>query len=104
MDINWIPLDSIGSNDFPSLDVTDWPETPKILGMLGPYISASNKPTLEPDFDRDIARLLLTVDFPTPPFPEAIAMIFVFVFKTYFESFRLIFLKIDSPQLILSSL
>lgn len=67
-------------------------------------MSASSKPTLEPDFDREIARLLLTVDFPTPPFPEAMAMILVFTFTTYFENLRLIFLKIDSPQFILSSL
>ena len=77
MDINWIPFESIGSNDLPSFDVTERPDTPKILGMLGPYMSASSKPTLEPDFDSAIAKLLLTVDLPTPPFPEATAIIWV---------------------------
>jgi len=72
-----MPFESIGSNDLPSFDVTDCPDTPKILGILGPYMSASNKPTLDPDFDSAIAKLLLTVDLPTPPFPEATAIICV---------------------------
>ena len=40
-------------------------------------MSASSKPTLDPDFDSAIAKLLLTVDLPTPPFPEATAIIWV---------------------------
>jgi len=79
-----MPFDLMGSNEFPSLDVTDCPGTPNILGILGPYMSASNKPTFDPFFDKAIARLLLTVDLPTPPLPDAMAMICVFVFTVLF--------------------
>ena len=33
------------------------------------------RPTLNPLFARSIARLAVTVDLPTPPFPEPIAII-----------------------------
>ena len=41
------------------------------VGILGPYTSASIKPTRAPSFARAMARFALTVDFPTPPFPLA---------------------------------
>jgi hypothetical protein len=45
--------------------------------MLGPYISASNRPTLAPLARRLSAKLTLTVDLPTPPFPDATAITFL---------------------------
>ena len=48
-----------------------------IRGMLGPYMSASNIPTLFPIFVRDMAKFTAKVDLPTPPFPLAIAIIFL---------------------------
>src|ERR1041385_3453189 len=39
-------------------------------------MSASMRPTFAPAIASDTARLVVTVDFPTPPFPEATAMIF----------------------------
>ena len=50
-------------------------ETPNIRGMLGPYTSASIRPTRCPAAASATARLAETVDFPTPPLPEEIAMI-----------------------------
>ena len=44
-------------------------------GMLGPYTSASISPTRRPAAASATARFAETVDFPTPPFPEEIAMI-----------------------------
>src|SRR5690606_5907718 len=48
-----------------------------IVGMDGPKMSASIKPTLAPACARATARLVVTVDLPTPPLPEAIATIFL---------------------------
>ena len=45
------------------------------MGIEGPYISASKTPTLQPICAKVTAIYLLTVDFPTPPFPEEIAII-----------------------------
>ena len=39
-------------------------------------MSASRIPTLNPIFDNVIAIFEVTVDFPTPPFPDAIAITF----------------------------
>jgi hypothetical protein len=47
-----------------------------ILGIEGPKISASIKPTRAPVFATETARLAAIVDFPTPPFPDAMAIIF----------------------------
>ena len=45
---------------------------PSILGIENPYTSASRMPTVCPARTREIARLTVTEDFPTPPFPEPI--------------------------------
>ena len=50
--------------------------TPSILGTEGPKISASSSPTRYPFCARATARLVQTVLFPTPPLPEATAMMF----------------------------
>src|SRR3569623_720233 len=47
---------------------------PIIIGMLGPYTSASMSPTRSPCFARATARFTDTVDLPTPPLPLEIAM------------------------------
>jgi len=52
------------------------PLTPSIIGILGPYTSASMSPTRAPSLANDTAKLVATVDFPTPPFPLDTAMIF----------------------------
>src|SRR6266404_1299456 len=46
---------------------------PSMIGTLGPYTSASSKPTLWPSFTNASARFTATVVFPTPPFPLATA-------------------------------
>jgi len=43
-------------------------------GIDGPKISASSRATFNPHFADAIARFTAVVDFPTPPFPEATAM------------------------------
>uniref|UniRef100_W8C0A8 Uncharacterized protein n=1 Tax=Ceratitis capitata TaxID=7213 RepID=W8C0A8_CERCA len=48
-----------------------------ISGIDGPKISASNNPTRFPILARLTARFTATVDFPTPPFPEATTTISV---------------------------
>lgn len=53
------------------------PLSPNIIGRLGPLISASSSPTFEPKCANPSAKLAATVDFPTPPFPEAMAIIFL---------------------------
>jgi hypothetical protein len=40
-------------------------------------MSASTIPTLYPAFAKPPAKFAVTVDFPTPPFPEAIATMFL---------------------------
>src|SRR5262245_12398282 len=50
------------------------PATPIILGMLGPWMSASRSPTVAPIWARVIDRLTAMVDFPTPPLPLATAI------------------------------
>src|SRR5689334_7803072 len=48
--------------------------TPIMRGTLGPYTSASMRPTRAPDAASATARFVATVDFPTPPFPLDTAM------------------------------
>src|SRR5258708_17612998 len=52
-----------------------WASRQNIRGTLGPYTSASSRPTLCPSLDKTIARLTASVVFPTPPLPEPTAMI-----------------------------
>ena len=52
-----------------------------IVGIDGPKISASINPTLKPSLLRPTATFDDIVDFPTPPFPEVIAIIF-FILST----------------------
>ena len=52
-----------------------WSFIPIIVGILGPYISASSKPTLAPASAIATERFTETVDLPTPPFPLATATI-----------------------------
>ena len=47
------------------------------MGIDGPYMSASTIPTLNPFLARPTAVLEAIVDFPTPPFPETMAMVFL---------------------------
>jgi hypothetical protein len=47
------------------------------FGILGPKISASNKPMFKPEFRSATARLVETVDFPTPPLQEETSRIFL---------------------------
>jgi hypothetical protein len=48
-----------------------------IVGKLGPYMSASNIPTLNPNFCNENAKLTATVDLPTPPLQLLTAIIFL---------------------------
>src|ERR1019366_4258329 len=50
---------------------------PIISGTLGPYTSASIRPTLWPSAARPTARLTATVVLPTPPFPDPTAIRFL---------------------------
>ena len=52
------------------------PSVSNMVGIDGPYISASKSPTLKPIFDKVTAKLAVTVDLPTPPFPDAMTMMF----------------------------
>src|SRR5712691_2239653 len=53
--------------------------TPIIIGTLGPYTSASIKPTLAPCMVSATARLTATVVLPTPPLPLLTAMVLITV-------------------------
>ena len=57
-----------------------------IVGIDGPKISASIKPTLAPIFDRPTATFEDIVDFPTPPLPDVIAIMFFMFFTIDFLS------------------
>ena len=58
-------------------DVADGcPSTPIIWGMLGPVMSASRRPTVAPSSASEVARLTETLLLPTPPLPDATAMMF----------------------------
>src|SRR5690606_11284158 len=50
------------------------PDSPSMVGMLGPYTSASRIPTRAPLAAIANARLTEVVDLPTPPLPEPTAM------------------------------
>src|SRR5580693_2311298 len=51
-----------------------FPLRPRRRGTDGPYISASRTPTRQPSETSPSARLTQVVDLPTPPLPEATAM------------------------------
>src|SRR5437867_13402376 len=51
--------------------------TPKTLAMLGPVRTASRTPTSYPSLLSWLARKLVTNDFPTPHFPETMAIMFL---------------------------
>jgi len=55
--------------------------SPIICGIDGPNTSASMMPTRLPSRDSAAARLVATVDLPTPPLPAATAMMFLTVFR-----------------------
>jgi len=54
-----------------------------MVGIDGPYISASSSPTLKPIFAKVTAKLAVTVDLPTPPFPDAMTMMFFTPFISF---------------------
>ena len=56
-----------------SLSACGCSSVPSMIGTLGPYTSASSKPTEAPSRLSARARLTATVVFPTPPFPLATA-------------------------------
>ena len=60
------------------------------VGKDGPYMSASNTPTLLPYCYKANARFIATVDFPTPPLQLLTAIIF-FTFSSVPR-----FLKVES--------
>ena len=64
----------MGSRLWPS-GLTGSPVMPSMRGMEGPKMSASNRAVLRPICDSAMARLVAVVDLPTPPLPEATAMI-----------------------------
>src|SRR5438552_10015956 len=49
------------------------PSSPSMRGRENPQMSASRTPTVRPLPARAAARLAVTEDFPTPPFPDAMA-------------------------------
>ena len=51
-------------------------DTPSIMCILGPNISASSSPTLYPLRAKATAKLTEIVDFPTPPLPEPTTIMF----------------------------
>src|SRR6185312_166349 len=74
IDITLTPKLSIGSSFWPSGARPGFAFMPNSLGMDGPNRSASRTPTLSPSLVRPTARLQAIVDLPTPPLPEATAM------------------------------
>ena len=89
MDSILTPYCSIGFiKCFPSIctELGLSPSVSNMVGIDGPYISASSSPTLKPIFAKVTAKLAVTVDLPTPPFPDAMTMMFF----TPFISFPLI--------------
>ena len=51
------------------------PCIPSIFGIEGPCMSESKTPTFLPFFARAVAKLAVTVLFPTPPFPDIIMIL-----------------------------
>ena len=75
MDIIFTPWLTTGFTR-PALPVT-WPSwVPIMSGTLGPVMSASRRPTEAPSRARLTARLTATVVLPTPPLPDATAIVF----------------------------
>ena len=60
----------------PPLPVTCAPWVPIMSGTFGPVMSASRRPTRAPSRARLTARFTATVDLPTPPLPDATAIVF----------------------------
>ena len=73
MEITFTPCASSGR--IMSLNPTGLPVTPSMRGTLKPQTSASRTPTLCPSAASATARFTVTLDLPTPPLPEATAMI-----------------------------
>ena len=70
---------------------------PNILGIEGPYVSASNNPTLQPICFKAKARFVAKVDFPTPPLALEMAIVnFVQLIGFFSTDFPLNFLCIAS--------
>ena len=69
-----MPYFKIGLNFLPSVFGVSL--ISNILGIEGPKISASNKPTLHPTFFKAKAIFVAKVDFPTPPFALEIAIVY----------------------------
>jgi len=76
MDMSCIPCALIGMISSFSFAIGCW-LVPNIWPVEGPYRSQSQRPTLAPVLASEMARFEATVDFPTPPLPEATAMIFL---------------------------
>ncbi len=79
MDISFTPYCSMGIKMFLPLTCLTLGcsfSQLNMVGIEGPKISASISPTLAPAFASATARFVVTVDLPTPPFPDAIATIF----------------------------
>ena len=74
IDITLTPQLSSGTSFWPSGARLGFERIPNSLGIDGPNKSASRTPTLRPSFASPTARLQATVDLPTPPLPEATAM------------------------------
>ena len=67
-------------------------ETPNIEGVLGPYISASNKPVFNPNLAKEHAIFTAIVLLPTPPLPLLTAIICL-IPSTFFKSGTLLSLE-----------
>lgn len=57
---------------------------PKIRAWLGPWMSPSRIPTFRPLAAMAVARFAVTVDLPTPPLPDAMAMMFFMLLSMVF--------------------
>ena len=73
IDISWMPWARIGMISSCSL-ASGRSVVPNIKAIDGPYKSQSQRPTRAPVAAKATARLAATVDLPTPPLPEAMAM------------------------------
>src|SRR5437870_2431673 len=71
IEITFTPWDSSGM--IMLSNPTGLPSAPIIRGTLKPHTSASRIPTFAPSSASTHARFTVTLDFPTPPFPDAIA-------------------------------
>ena len=80
IDMTLIPLLLITGIISPCSIITSLPSTPNILGMFGPWMSASSIPVNNPFFWKASAKLAATVDLPTPPFPLMTAILYLIFF------------------------